>query len=85
VVFKFINSLGGISSANGESTMEKRAKKQSLFLEVLGTIVMVVLGLAVYRATGLYAAADSGIVQVALGGSIAYWFALNFRVALNGK
>jgi hypothetical protein len=56
-----------------------------LFLEIVGSVVAAVLGLVAYEKTGLYGAAEAGIVKAGLGCVIASWFVLNFRIAFHGK
>ncbi len=70
--------------AEGVPRAEKRKTHLSV-LEVAGSAVMAALGLYVYQATGLYGAAEAGIVKFGLGALIASWFVLNFRMGLHQR
>jgi hypothetical protein len=60
-------------------------KAQRTVLEIVGSIIVAMLSLAVYFETGLYSAAEAGVVRIILGLLIASWFVLNFRIALHMK
>jgi hypothetical protein len=58
------------------------SKPQILLIEILGSVVAAGVGIGAFLLSGLYAAADAGVVTYVLGAFIASWFVLNFRVGL---
>jgi hypothetical protein len=60
--------------------VEKRAP--NVVLDVVGSMAMAALGVGVYKATGLYDAAEPGVARLVFGSGIALWFIYSFRAAL---
>lgn len=57
----------------------------SYLLYVAGTAIVVALSFVTYHVTGLHEAAESTVLKYGLGAAIAYWFVLNYRIALFGS
>ena len=57
-------------------------KNVSVILEFMWIIVVAVIGLVVYKATGLYDAVSSDIGHVIVGGGIIYCYLIAFRRGL---
>ncbi len=73
-----------IGGKEEEAIPEAKRTWRSAF-EFSGYLVAAILGLLIYKATGLYDAADSSVMRIGLGAIIAVWFILNVRTALYPK
>lgn len=56
--------------------------QHGLLFKLLSTLLVACIGLAAYKALGLYDAMDSNLGQLALGSFIAWYFVACFRHAL---
>ncbi|MCK5140061.1 MAG: hypothetical protein KAQ85_09485 [Thermodesulfovibrionia bacterium] len=65
---------------NTKIVQQSQTKKHNLVLGILGSIVALVIGMAIYKATGLYNAVESNIWHVGLGGAIVYYCVIAFRL-----
>ena len=75
------------SCATFASSIQQKAesiKPQGLIVDVLGIVAAVVLGLAVFNATGL-AEAESGLVKVVIGGATVLWMVGMVRLGLSAR
>lgn len=78
-------SIAAAVAGSIEEAAHKDEKTLPLAIEITGSVIAVILGLFVYKITGLYDATNSLLVRVGLGAVIAFWFILNIRQALHMK
>jgi hypothetical protein len=82
---RLVAAAGAVFGSMEEEATPGAERTRLYALEVTGYVVAAILGLFVYKVTGLYDAADSAVVRVGLGAIIAFWFVLNVRVAFHAK
>jgi len=76
---------------NGERRESIETKKRSnpvrygLFFTIISTVLVILIGIAVYKVTGLYDGVDSILGKITLGAVISYCYVAVFRYAIYAR
>ncbi len=69
-------------STHQNTTATSQNKKIGVPLKLLGSIFVIITGLLIYWATGLYDAAESTVLKIGLGVVITWYYLVTFHAGL---